>query len=85
VPDAQDLLRTHITLCLDISHTPSDYTNYEEHAKAIELQGISIGKKQLETVGLNASGLDKKIVSEVSDVMRVVESKKTGLKAQRAA
>ena len=85
VHDAEDLLRTHITLCLDATETPEEFSSFQSFIKTIESQGLSIGKKQLSVTELDATSLDNQIVTEINDVMKTLTEQAPQLNAIRAA
>jgi len=85
IEDAEDLLRTHITLCLDATETPKEILSFQAYIKAIESQGISVGKKQLTVAGIDATRVGERIVAEVNSVMKLLTEQTTQYDAKRAA
>jgi len=83
--DAEDLLRTHITLCLDVAETPIEYTSFDAYTKSVESQGVSVGKKQISADTANTSDLNKQIANEVYEIMQRLDTKGNWIDAKRAA
>lgn len=66
---AEDLLRTHLTLCLDLCHAAVEFESCNECIDALEKAGISIGKVQI-SAGLrlpNFSAKNKELLTPFID------------------
>lgn len=82
---AEDLLRTHITLSLEIVQASKEFGSLPAGSKAIESSGISIGKRYLAIDKLVDSNLESQTVSEINSVVDALAEQATWTEARRAA
>lgn len=82
---AEDLLRTHLTLCVDITQAQREYTSFQACKQAMESLGISIGKQLLNTDSMHEANLSDETVVEITTVMQQLEQQTTRFPMVRAA
>ncbi len=82
---AEDLLRTHLTICIDISDTSSGWASFKDCISALDSLGISVGKQLLNTNKMFDVDLSSETLTEIKQVLQLVDKQSNLTRVQRAA
>lgn len=64
ITDAEQLLRKHLTLCLDLCHAAVEFEDYDACARQLRGAGITIGKVQI-SAGLRIENVSSKTIEQL--------------------